>query len=627
MTTEDPWKLNLGARPLGASKVSFRVWAPFAQTVAVHTVERPHDSVPLEQQDSGYFQGTVSPCGPGARYQYVLDGHKTRPDPVSRSQPDGVHDSSEVVDIDGFPWTDDHWRGAQLEDFILYETHTGTFTREGTFQAIISRLDCLVDDVGITALELMPVAQFPGARNWGYDGVYPFAPHTSYGGSQGLKQLVDACHARNLSVVLDVVYNHLGPEGNYLGDFGPYFTDRYPTPWGQAINYDGADSDPVRHYFISNALYWVTEFHIDALRLDAVHGIFDFSARHILEELTTAVHQVGEQLGRRVLVIAESDSNDARIIRPTRDGGYGLDGQWSDDFHHALHTLLTNETVGYYQDFGRINHLATAVTDGFVYQGQASAFRKRRHGRSTRGCHASQFIICCQNHDQVGNRPKGDRLSTLVPDAALKVAAASVLLTPNIPLIFMGEEYGETAPFLYFVNHGDIPLQAAVRDGRLAEYKGFGWTEIGYDPNAVSTYERSLIHPDAPSDTRQQGILRWYRRLIGLRKHIPALGASNDDMLRLWTFGEQVLIIHRQASIGPQAIVVLGFNATPTEIDICAPEGEWTRILDASSDEYGATCQVSMPEALTISAKNQPIPIPSFTATVYVSTMASGAPQ
>ena len=313
MATNDSWQLDLGARPLGASDVSFRVWAPFAQTVAVQDPERHHETFPLEKQDSGYFHGTISLSGPGTRYQYVLDGGKIRPDPASRSQPNGVHNPSEVVAIDEFYWTDQDWKGLPLEKFILYELHTGTFTHEGTFEAIIPFLDYLANEVGITAIELMPIAQCPGTRNWGYDGVYPFAPHNSFGGGQGLKQLVDACHARHLAIVLDVVYNHLGPEGNYLGDFGPYFTNNYSTPWGQAINYDGPDSDPVRHYFISNALYWISEYHIDALRLDAVHGIFDCSSLHILEELTSAVHQLGKQLDRNVLVIAESDSNDAKL--------------------------------------------------------------------------------------------------------------------------------------------------------------------------------------------------------------------------------------------------------------------------------------------------------------------------
>jgi len=618
MTTKDPWQLDLGARPLGASEVFFRVWAPFAQTVSVRASERQGDDFPLEKQDFGYFQGTIALSGPGTRYQYILDGEKARPDPASRSQPNGVHNPSEVVAITGFPWTDQNWKGLPLERLILYELHTGTFTQEGTFEAIIPFLDYLANEVGVTAIELMPIAQFPGTRNWGYDGVYPFAPHNSFGGGQGLKQLVDACHARNLAVILDVVYNHLGPEGNYLGDFGPYFTDRYHTPWGQAINYDGADSDPVRHYFISNARYWITEYHIDALRLDAIHGIFDCRAIHILEELTSAVHQLGEQLGRSVLVIAESDSNDAKVIRHTRDAGYGIDAQWSDDFHHALHALLTHETVGYYEDFGHLDDLSTAFTDGFVYQGQASAFRKRRHGSPTKGCDSSQFIICCQNHDQIGNRPRGNRLSTLVSNAALKVAAASVLLSPNTPLIFMGEEYGETAPFFYFVDHADPHLQATIRDGRQAEYKNFGWLETGPDPNTIDVFERSRVHPGVQTNSKQQAILRWYRRLISLRNQVPALGTSKGGMLSLWTFPERVLIMHRWASDGPQAIVVLGFNPTPTEINICAPKGTWTRALDASSEKNGVTGQANMPKELTIDAKGQSIPIPSFTATVYL---------
>ncbi len=618
MITEDPWQLDLGARPLGASEVFFRVWAPFAQTVAVQTDSTRSKLFPLEKHDSGYFQANIAGCGPGTRYQYILDGKKNRPDPASRSQPDGVHNASEVVAIEGFLWTDQQWKGMPLKHLILYELHTGTFTHDGTFDAIIPLLDYLADEVGITAIELMPIAQFPGTRNWGYDGVYPFAPHAGYGGSQSLKRLVDACHSRNLAVVLDVVYNHLGPEGNYLGDFGPYFTDRYPTPWGQAINYDGADSDPVRHYFISNALYWITEFHIDILRLDAIHNIFDFSVIHILEELTTTVHRVGKQLGRSVLVIAESANNDANVIRPTRDGGYGLDAQWSDDFHHALHTLLTHETLGYYQDFGRIDDLTTALTDGFVYQGQASVFRKRRHGSSTEGCDASQFIICCQNHDQIGNRPDGNRLSTLVPDAALNVAAASVLLAPNIPLIFMGEEYGETAPFLYFIDHADPHLQATVHDGRQAEYKDFGWSETGHNPNTINAFEHSRVHPGIQAHSRKQATLHWYRSLIELRKNTPALGASHGSMFRLWTFNERVLIMHRWGTEGPQAMVVLGFNSTPTEIDICAPLGTWTRMLDAASEKGSVTGQATMPDTLTITVDAQPTSIPSFTATVYL---------
>ncbi|MDH5669907.1 MAG: alpha-amylase family glycosyl hydrolase, partial [Nitrospira sp.] len=327
---DEPWRLELGANQIGPGHVRFRVWAPFARQVAVELVGQRQSPVPMQPASPGYFEATLEDVDPRARYRYVLDGNKARPDPVSRFQPDGVHGASAVVDPDCFTWTDGGWRGLPLKDLIIYELHVGTFTQEGTFEAIIPRLTYLKETVGVTAIELMPVAQFPGRRNWGYDGTYPFAVQASYGGPQGLKQFVDACHAAGLAVILDVVYNHLGPEGNYLGDFGPYFTDHYRTPWGSALNFDGPDSDEVRNYFISNALYWVTEYHIDGLRLDAVHGIYDFSANHILKEMAAAVHAEAGKLNRRIMVIAESDLNDSRLIGLPGAGGYGLDGQWND---------------------------------------------------------------------------------------------------------------------------------------------------------------------------------------------------------------------------------------------------------------------------------------------------------
>ena len=474
MATQERWQLHLGAWPIGPSKVHFRVWAPYAKRVTVDLVgpsQLPRDQpIQLKPCEHGYFESTVCGIELGARYRYVLDEQKSRPDPVSRFQPEGVHGPSAVIDPHTFQWSDDRWSGTPIERFIIYELHVGTFTREGTFQAIIPLLEYLQNDVGVTAIELMPVAQFPGARNWGYDGASPFAVQSSYGGPEGLQALVNACHERGIAVILDVVYNHLGPEGNYLGDFGPYFTDRYRTPWGCAINYDGPDSDEVRSYVINNALYWVTEFHLDALRIDAIHSIFDYSTRHILQELTDAVHAQAERLGRLIHVIAESDLNDVRIITPIAEGGFGLDGQWNDDFHHALHTVLTGERRGYYEDFGRLDQLATALKEGFVYSGQRSTFRRRRHGSSSISRPLSQFIVYSQNHDQVGNRAEGGRLSTLVPRDALKVAAAACLLAPNIPLLFMGEEYGETAPFLYFIEHGDPTLVDAVRKGSCGQW-------------------------------------------------------------------------------------------------------------------------------------------------------------
>ncbi|HET8579725.1 MAG TPA: malto-oligosyltrehalose trehalohydrolase, partial [Nitrospiraceae bacterium] len=563
MSTSETWRLNLGARPVGPSTVEFRVWAPRAKTVAVRLIGQDRNPLPMKQRELGYFEATVSDVGPGTRYRYVLDDQKERPDPASRFQPDGVHGASVVVDPDAFRWTDETWSGLPLAHLIMYELHTGTFTPEGTFEAIIPYLDYLQNQVGVTAIELMPVAQFPGVRNWGYDGVYPFAPQVSYGGPQGLKTLVDACHARGLAVILDVVYNHLGPEGNYLGDFGPYFTDQYRTPWGQAINYDGPDSDEVRHYVISNALYWVTEYHMDALRLDAIHGIYDFSARHLLRELTEAVHAEADRLGRRILVIAESNLNDVRVIAPPSEGGYGLDAQWNDDFHHALHTILTGERAGYYEDFGHLEQLATALREGFIYSGQRSPYRRRRHGNSARTCSPSQFIVFAQNHDQVGNRAEGDRLSTLVPYEALKVAAASVLLAPNIPLLFMGEEYGETAPFQYFTDHGDQALVEAVRKGRQAEFASFEWKDEVPDPQALATFERSRVRPGSQSDDRQAAILRWYHHVIGLRKSMPALAAFQPDKhgLRVWADEAQlILVVHRWIANGQAALLLLGFN-------------------------------------------------------------------
>ncbi|MGH7823102.1 MAG: malto-oligosyltrehalose trehalohydrolase, partial [Candidatus Binatia bacterium] len=361
---------------------------------------------------------------------------------------------SRIVDPGAFRWSDDAWRGVELGGLVFYELHVGTFSGAGSFDGVLERLGDLAS-LGITAIELMPVAEFPGTRNWGYDGVHPYAPHDAYGGPEGLKRLVDAAHRAGLAVVLDVVYNHLGPEGNYLAEFGPYFTDRYATPWGDAVNFDGADSDEVRRYFLDNALYWVSEFHLDGLRLDAVHAIYDFSARHILEEIADAVHALAACLGRNLHVIAESDLNDPRLVRPREQGGFALDAQWNDDFHHAVHTALTGERIGYYADFAGIDPVAKVLKDRFALDGRYSRFRRRRHGREARDLSPARFVVFTQNHDHVGNRPRGERLASLVPFEKQKLAAALLLISPYLPLVFMGEEYAESRPFLYFVSHGD----------------------------------------------------------------------------------------------------------------------------------------------------------------------------
>src|ERR1051325_8747954 len=615
------WQLDLGARPIDSSTVHFRVWAPHAKQVSINFIGQFEPPVQMNPSEHGYFDVTVSGTEPGARYRYVLEGQRERPEPASRFQPDGVHGPSEVIDPDAFQWSDDHWAGLPFQQLVIYELHVGTFTKEGTFQAIIPFLEYLRNDVGITAIELMPVAQFPGRRNWGYDGAYPFAVQASYGGSEGLKAFVNACHRQGIAVVLDVVYNHLGPEGNYLGDFGPYFTDRYRTPWGCAINYDGPESDEVRSYFIDNAVYWVTEFHIDALRLDAIHNIFDFSAYHILRELTEAVHAQADRLGRTIHVIAESDLNDVRVISPIVEGGYGLDGQWNDDFHHALHGVLTGERRGYYQDFGRLDQLATALCEGYVYSGQRSSCRRRRHGNSSMSRPLSQFIVFSQNHDQIGNRAQGDRLSTLIPREALKVAAATCLLAPKIPLLFMGEEYGEKAPFQYFTDHGDPALVEAVRNGRRAEFASFAWEGEVPDPQNSDTFERSRVHPGIQTLVEHNQLLRWYNRLIELRKTVPALGSAQlgQHEHRVWIEeSKQVLFLYRKVLRSPAVLAILGFNRERVSVTLQELIGTWELMADSQAVEFGGPGLDRFPTAAAIRLNGHTISVPAYGVAVYL---------
>ncbi len=617
-----PWRLELGASFSNPSTVDFRVWAPKAQSLDVKISGSMGEPTPLCQEPFGYWAGTVQDIAPGSRYRYLINQTIERPDPVSRSQPDGVHGPSEIIDPQAFSWTDQPWRGIPLEHYIIYELHTGTFTPEGTFDALISRLPYLRDQVGITAIELMPVAQCPGTRNWGYDGVYLFAPQHSFGGPEGLKRLVNACHAAGLAVIMDVVYNHLGPEGNYLGDFGPYFTDTYRTPWGSAINYDGPESDAVRHFAISNAVYWIHEFHMDALRLDAIHGIFDFSAQHLLQDIGEAVHAEGQRLNRQVHVIAESDLNDARIISPLSRGGYGLEGQWSDDFHHALHAVLTKERSGYYEDFGQLKDLVKALREGVVYTGQYSPHRRRKHGNSFNACLPEQFVVCAQNHDQIGNRAKGDRLSALVAFEALKAANATVLLSPYVPLLFMGEEYGETAPFLYFIDHGDPTLIEAVRQGRKREFAAFGWTDIP-DPYAQETFDRSKLQPSLETDRQQQAHLKWCQALIHLRKSIPALGTGGKGhKIQIGSHAKsQLLIIHRRAKQGPEALILLGFHNKSTLALAKLPRGQWENRLDSEIATFGGQEEHQAPPNLPIEKSEQvSLKLPAFPVWVFVKT-------
>ena len=578
------FKCGLGATYLGGGLGGFLVWAPLISRVEVHILSPEERIVPLEKVSRGYHYGVVPGVKPGTRYFYRLDGNTERPDPASKFQPEGVHGPSQVIDPH-FVWEELHWSGIPLSHYVLYELHVGTFTAQGTFDAIVPHLDEL-KDLGITAIELMPVAQFPGERNWGYDGVYPFAVQNSYGGPEGLKRLIDACHQRGLAVTLDVVYNHLGPEGNYLHDFGPYFTDRYHTPWGAAINFDGPDSDEVRRFFIENALSWVTEFRLDALRLDAVHGIFDFSALHFLQELAAAVHEQAERLNRRIYVIAESDLNDVRLVRPPELGGYGLDAQWNDDFHHALHTLLTGERTGYYEDFGRLQDLAKAFAEGFVYSGAYSPARRRRHGNTSKDLAARRFVVCAQNHDQVGNRLKGDRLSALVSFEGLKLAAAVVLLSPFIPLLFMGEEYGETAPFPYFVSHSDPDLIEVVRRGRREEFACLQGSDEPPDPQAEATRQSAILDHSLRHQGKHRILYELYKELIKLRNETRAgVGLSKDRLEVVCLERESTLVVRRWGREA-QVAAIFHFGDTAVSVNVPLPHGRWLKRLASGEERW-----------------------------------------
>jgi len=574
--------MRVGANYVSEDQCEFRVWAPYPEEVALK-IHAPEESIhPMEKGDRGYWYLTLDRVPPGTRYSFLLDGDKDRPDPASQFQPDGVHGASAVINHKEFSWSDVDWQNIPLKEMVLYEIHVGTFTPEGTFQAVIPRLDDL-KDLGVNVIELMPVAQFPGSRNWGYDGVYPYAVQNSYGGPDQLKQLVNACHERGMAVVLDVVCNHLGPEGNYLWDYGPYFTSKYRTPWGEAVNFDDAYSDEVRNYFIGNALHWFAHYHLDGLRLDAVHAIYDMSARPFLQELAEQVADFSATAGKEVYLMPESDLNDTRIIRPREVGGFGLDAQWSDDFHHSVHTLLTGEDDGYYEDFGRIEDLAGALRNGFVYDWRYSRHRKRHHGSSSVDRPAEQFIVCVQNHDQVGNRMNGERLSAMVSFEAQKLAAGILLLSPNIPLLFMGQEYGEPNPFLYFVSHGDEELIRAVRDGRQAEFESFQWEGEPPDPQDEATFQRSKLRWNLRQKQPHQSLHAFYRKLLEFRRTLPPLNHLEKDQMEVTVPGDYAaLTLHRWH--GDEAVfLVCNFEERDVVTDLTFPPGRWEKILDSAA--------------------------------------------
>lgn len=555
----------LGANVLADGRTSFRVWAPVHESIELHIVAPMEQRVAMRRTKSGYHE-VISDVPAGSRYFYTVAG-QDRPDPASRHQPEGVHGPSAVVGTD-FHWNDRHWQGIELADAVIYELHVGTFSESGTFDGVIERLDHLRSS-GINTIELLPIAQFPGERNWGYDGVYVNAVQSSYGGAEGLKRLVDACHQRGMALLLDVVYNHLGPEGNYLSQYGPYFTDRYKTPWGEALNFDGADSDYVRWFFIHSALIFVEEFHVDGFRTDAVHAIVDHSAEPFLQDLTKAVRDRAGSLGRRVLTIAESDLNDPRVIAPAEQFGLGFDSQWCDDFHHSLHVLLTGERDGYYEGFSRVSDLARVLTNGYLYTGQHSSYRRRKHGLAPRTKDGTKFVVCAQNHDQVGNRMLGDRFAATLPPEKLRLAAAAVALSPFVPMLFMGEEYGETAPFLYFTSHSDAALIEAVRRGRAEEFDDFDWDGEPPDPHAEETFRASKLNWKLLGQPAHGSLHQLYKELFRLRRELLPL--RNLDLSRVETHvdDDRKLLLVRRSWDGSQ--VLIAFNFSEHEAVIASP--------------------------------------------------------
>lgn len=562
----------------------FCVWSPRTARVDLH-LTAPYDRViPMVRGEDGYHRAETD-APPGARYLYRLDGRVERPDPASRAQPDGVHAPSMVIDLS--PYTPpDGWRGRALSEMVIYELHIGTFSAEGTFEGVIPHLDALAA-LGVTAIEIMPVAAFPGARNWGYDGVYWYAAQWTYGGVHGLRRLIAACHTRGIAVLLDVVYNHLGPEGNYLRDFAPYFTDHYATPWGAALNFDGQDSDAVRAFVLHNLRWWV-DVGVDGFRLDAVQELYDMTSTHILRQMGDAAARWSAELGREIVLIAESNRNDPRLTDPPEMNGFGLDAEWSDDFHHAVHSLITGERGGYYADFGDAEAVARAIRHGYARTGAYSRVFGRAHGRMPApDSPGDRFVIFTQNHDQVGNRPIGDRLTATLPFTALRLLAGLLMLPPYVPMLFMGEEYGETAPFPFFVDHGDRQVIAATRSGRAAQMRDYGFTGAMPDPAAESTFTSAKLDHALRMNGAHAGLYALYGRLIALRRDHPALATLSRERTTVEADG-LLLTLHRWSD-DRHVLALFNLGAEPIAAPVTpAPGGSaWEAIVWSWAAEWG----------------------------------------
>jgi maltooligosyltrehalose trehalohydrolase len=577
-----------GAVLLDNGQVEFRVWAPAPERVSLklwrrgsndpQTFEMRHlgssdfGMPDFDEPDADTWMLTTE-AAPGDLYQYQI-GDLSIPDPISRHLPEGVHGRTEIVDPSKFKWSDASWRGIPLEQFVIYEMHIGTFTAEGTFDSAVTRLDYL-HDLGITAIEVMPVNAFPGRHNWGYDGVGLYAVQNSYGGPEAFRRFVDEAHKHGLAVLLDVVYNHFGNEGNYLSQFGPYFTDKHRTPWGSAINYDDEGNAAVRKFVVENALYWIREYHLDGLRLDAIQTIKDDSDLHIVREISERVHELSRELNRTVVVTCETDENDAKYVLPVSKGGFGVDAVWSDDFHHAIHVLLTSESSGYYQDFGDPKLLTRALSEGYAFQGEHFKFWKDNRGTPATDVPLPANIICIQNHDQIGNRAKGERLSALVPGGAQKMMAAILLLAPHTPLLFQGQEYGEENPFQFFTDYEDPVLQKAVSEGRRSEFKDFDFSEVP-DPQHPETFQRSCL--TWANDGRHRDMLEWYRKLLRIRRDIVL---ESDRTCRAEWIDDRTLKMQVPAE-NPRLLISAGLGCELRYI----PGAGWEPLAECSEDDY-----------------------------------------
>lgn len=589
----------------------FQVWAPKARKLALLN-SRTGEEVPMHREDRGYWKVELKDCTAGFKYKYKINDREAFPDPASLSQPEGVHGHSEVQSLGEFNWKDQDWKGIALKEMIQYEIHTGTFSHDQNFRGIISKLDHLLE-LGVNTIEIMPVARFSGTRNWGYDGVYPFAVHDSYGGANGLMELVDACHQKGIAVILDVVYNHFGPEGNYVSKFGHYFAENYSTPWGKPINFDGPHSDEVRNFFIQNALMWCRDFHIDGLRLDAVHAIYDMGAKHFLQELAEHLDALGAETERDYFLIAESNLNDVKFITPPEQGGFGLDATWSDDFHHALHTLVTGEKSGYYMDYGARSQLVKALDQAFVYDGVYSPFREKTYGNSTDEIPPKRFVIFNQDHDQVGNRKSGERLIELTDFETAKVAAGTMLISPYIPMLFMGEEYAERNPFLYFVSHEDTKLNDLVRKGRKAEFKSFHKdNKDAPDPASETTFERSMLSWRIGTTNEKKTMFSFYKRLIELRKNHPAMKKKDKEHMRVSEVGAAIVL---ERWLHEDYLIAL-INPSDASGSVKVPagiKGTLHNLLDSSEEQWGGSGNIC-PDKITA---NDQIAIPEKTIIVY----------